>query len=361
MGIKGFYKLLGKYSKYHKVPISEYSGMTVSIDTSIQFYKFRIAMLTSKGVGLSRDDGKITSHIIGLFSKTLMLLKYNIIPVWVFDGKPPDLKADTIKERKSIKKKAEKRLKTNENITDNEKLRLMRQTISIKNEHISDAKKMFSMIGVPVIQANKDAEAQCAANEIAEISDATISDDSDYFLFGGKRLIRNIVKNEIIEYRLEDILNDLKLTREELINLSIILGTDYAPGIRGLGTIHAYELFMKFDKNVEKMIDYLKYYNAEGIKEGREVKFIIPDGYLDIHKKAKEYYLYTKVVNPYQLNVEWNKPNYDSLTNFLKENQLNPDNINKRINELKELYNKHIALKQDTEWSTINYKKKKKV
>lgn len=397
MGIKGFTKLIKRHSEFTNKKISDYNGRWIAMDTSNQLFKFKIAILGGAGKHISRSDGKVTSHLLGIFYKNCMLLNEGIIPVWVFDGKPPEIKKETIYKRKVLKKKAEQELKTNQNLTADEKISWMKKVVTIKDTDIRDLMLLFEYMGIPFVQANRDAEAQCAANQIAKICYGTSTEDSDLFLFGGGTLIKNLSsKGYVIELRLEKILEDLKLTREELIDVAILLGTDYCSPPKGLGPVKAYDEYMEakkqyFDLIISKtksiknpeitelaeklkefpekykltqtdeklvkklagiykvptimqlVLDWIDETNEIAIEEGRLKPFEVPEGFLEQAKLAKEYYLHTYVIKPESLDLNWREPDYKKLLNFLgDEHEFDKNKLDKKLEELQKSYNKYM-------------------
>ena len=106
MGVKNLYKLISEYApnSINKKNIKDYNGKYIVLDASMIIYQYVIAIRGS-GSDLKNTEGKLTSHILGVLSKTFLLLGNDIIPIFVFDGTPPELKRDTLKSRKELKKK----------------------------------------------------------------------------------------------------------------------------------------------------------------------------------------------------------------------------------------------------------------
>ena len=99
--------------EYKECPLSNYTGQLFALDASMAMYQFLISTQTIKTAGFSiaelRDEeGNLTGHLLGLLNRTLMLMEHGIRPVWVFDGKPPEAKMNTLRGRKEIKENAEK-------------------------------------------------------------------------------------------------------------------------------------------------------------------------------------------------------------------------------------------------------------
>lgn len=150
-----------------EIQLDMLTGKVVAIDASMAIYQFLISTQTlSKGYGVTelRDkEGNLTGHLVGLLNRSLTLLDNGVKPVWVFDGKPPELKSGELEERKERKRKAEEDYEMAKEEGDLEAAqKLAQRTIRISPEMIKDAKKMLELAGIPIIEAPTEAEAQCA-------------------------------------------------------------------------------------------------------------------------------------------------------------------------------------------------------
>ena len=170
MGIKRLMNLLKEKcpKSIRSVPLSNYTGQIFALDASMAMYQFLISTQTIKTAGFSiaelRDEeGNLTGHLLGLLNRTLMLMEHGIRPVWVFDGKPPEAKMNTLRGRKEVKDNAEKEKDEAKDQGDMEKaLKFANQTIRIDQKMTDDAKKLISLLGIPVIEAPSEAEATCS-------------------------------------------------------------------------------------------------------------------------------------------------------------------------------------------------------
>ena len=217
-------------------------------------------------------QGRITSHLNGLFYRTISILEEGIIPIYVFDGKPPEQKAQELERRRKIKEEAEKKLEQAkaESAVEKEELRKYAQmAIRLTDEMVKESKELLKAMGIPVVQAPSEGEAEAAYINSLGLSWAAASQDYDSLLFGAKRLVRNLtltgkrklpgkdtyveIKPELIE--LDTLLKKLGITREQLVDIGIIVGTDYNPGgIKGYGAKTAYRIIKKYG-NLEKAIE----------------------------------------------------------------------------------------------------------
>ncbi|MBR9677721.1 MAG: flap endonuclease-1 [Nanoarchaeota archaeon] len=228
----------------------ELTGKKVGVDAFNIIYQFLSIIRQADGTPLKNSRGKITSHLSGLFYRTLKLLENNVKPCFVFDGKPPEFKAvaeERAKRKKlAMEKLAEARKKGDEALM----MRYAQQTSKLTEEMVEESKQLLTALGVPCIQALSEGEAQCASMVLDGTVWAVVSQDYDALLFGAERLIRNLnitgrrkvpgkpvyytIKPEIIF--LSQALKETGLTREQLITLGILVGTDYNPkGIKGIG------------------------------------------------------------------------------------------------------------------------------
>lgn len=199
------------------------------------------------------------------------MLEEGLIPIYVFDGQPPEQKREELERRAKIKEEAEKKLaKIKEGGGSVEEARKYSQiALKLTNDMVDESKKLLDAMGIPWIQAPSEGEAEAAYINIKGLSWAAGSQDYDSLLFGAKRLIRNLtitgrrklpgkdvyveIKPELIE--LDMLLKKLAITREQLIDIGILIGTDYNPGgVKGIGVKTAYRIIKKYG-SLEKAIE----------------------------------------------------------------------------------------------------------
>ncbi len=231
---------------------------SIAIDAFNTIYQFLAIIRQRDGTPLKDFQGNITSHLSGLFYRTINFLEHNVKPIYVFDGIPSELKLDTIRERKKVKEEArEKMIKAQDAEDFKEAKKFAQLTSKLDSNMIEESKKLIEYMGIPIIQANSEGEAQTAY--LVEVGDAwaCASQDYDTLLFGGERLIRNFAISRSkkvrdttvtldIEYvSLSKFLNNLGINREQLVDMGILIGTDFFPGIRGIGQKTALDLVKK--------------------------------------------------------------------------------------------------------------------
>lgn len=248
---------LGVIIPAHKISLSELSGRIIAIDAYNALYQFLSIIRQPDGTPLMDSKGRITSHISGLIYRTSNLVEAGIKPVFVFDGKPPELKVKTIESRISRKQEAEKEWKEALEKGDIETARIKaQQTSKLTKEMVEQSKRVLEAMGLPFIQAPSEGEAQ--ASYMTKKGDvyACASQDFDSLLFGSPRLIRNLtvtgrrklprknvyieVEPEIIE--LNETLAALDVTQDKLVDIGYLIGTDFNEGIFGIGPKKALKL-----------------------------------------------------------------------------------------------------------------------
>lgn len=135
----------------------------MAIDASMSLYQFLIAV-RSDGNQLTSTDGETTSHLLGTFYRTIRLIENGIKPVYVFDGKPPDLKSGELSKRAEKRAEAQKALEKATEAGDTAEMdKFNRRLIKVTKHHAEEVKQLLTLMGVPFVDAPSEAEAQCAA------------------------------------------------------------------------------------------------------------------------------------------------------------------------------------------------------
>lgn len=247
-----------------KTPITfeQLSNKPIAVDAYNALYQFLAIIRGPDGEPLRDRTGRITSHLSGLLYRSCVLMSYGIKLVYVFDGKPPAEKEMEIKRRMKIKEEAAIKYEEALKAGDFEAARKYAQaTAVLKDEMVEDAKRLISLLGIPWVQAPSEGEAQASYMASRGHVWAVASQDHDCLLFGAPRLIRNLtvtgrrklpgrnlyveVQPELIE--LEKVLKTNGLTREQLIDIAILVGTDYNPdGIKGIGPKKGLKLIKEY-------------------------------------------------------------------------------------------------------------------
>ena len=240
-----------------EISLDQLSSKIIAIDAYNTLYQFLSIIRQPDGTPLMDRQGRITSHLSGLFYRNANLMEKGIKLVYVFDGEPPSLKEMEIKRRTKVKEEAlikyEEALKRG---ALEEAKRYAQVTAQLKDYMIEDATRLLDLMGIPWIQAPSEGEAQAAHMAAKGDVWAAASQDYDSLLFGAPRLVRNItitgkrklprkevyieVVPEVVE--LSQVLSELGITRELLVDIGILIGTDYNPGVKGIGPKTALKL-----------------------------------------------------------------------------------------------------------------------
>mmetsp|Transcript_20737 Transcript_20737/g.33796 ORF Transcript_20737/g.33796 Transcript_20737/m.33796 type:complete len:307 (-) Transcript_20737:4330-5250(-) len=276
MGIKQLMKLIDEYAPeaYKAEEKDNYLGRTIAIDASMQLYAFMVQIRSSNGGGpaqqLTNEAGDVTSHINGFFFRTINLLKKGITPVFVFDGKPPEIKRQELAKRSEIKAKAKtdaeeakERIKEADNeeakaeaIADAEKAE--KRNIKVTKQDNEDIQTLLKLMGLPIVVAPSEAEAQCVELVKKGKAFAVATEDMDALTFGAPIMLRKLtaaegLKEKVLEIHLDRVLKDMNLTMEQFIDLCILCGCDYCPTIKGIGSKTAMKL-IKEHGTLEKAV-----------------------------------------------------------------------------------------------------------
>jgi len=231
--------------------LEDLRGKVVAIDAYNAIYQFLSTIRGPDGTPLKDATGRVTSHLAGLLYRNINLLEADIRPIYVFDGVPHELKSQTLAERSERRTRAHQEWKEAVSEGDIERARCKAtQSSRMTNEIAESSRILLTYLGIPVVQAPEEGEAQAAYMASRGDAWAASSQDFDSLLFGAPRLVRNLnisgrrklpgsngyrnISIELIE--LPKVLehNGLMI-REQLVDLAILIGTDYNPGIRGIG------------------------------------------------------------------------------------------------------------------------------
>lgn len=244
-----------------EIEIENLNGKLVCVDAFNALYQFLSTIRQPDGTPLMDSKKRVTSHLSGIFYRNINLLNEGIKLVYVFDGKPPELKYKTHLKRKDFRDSAKEKYEEAKSDDDYESMkRYSSQMIRLDDEMIKESKELLVAMGIPVVQAPGEGESQAAfLSRIKDSVYASVSQDYDSLLFGAKRLVRNLtlsrkrktfngfveVKPELIE--LDSVLNALEINLDQLICIGILVGTDYNPkGIPRIGQKKALDIVKKY-------------------------------------------------------------------------------------------------------------------
>ena len=246
-----------------KIKVEELSGQRIAIDGYNVLYQFLTSIRQADGSLLTDSEGRVTSHLSGILFRFSKLVENGIRICVVFDGKPPKLKMNLLEERRQRKIKAQIEWEAAIEAGDRETARTKaQQPTRLESDMIDDSKKLLDLLGVPWVEAPSEGEAQVASLLEQGMVDYGASQDFDTVLFGASKFIRNLtlsgrrklpkqqkwveVSPEIVD--LEASFQKLEINREQLIDVAILMGTDFNPGIDGIGPKRGLKLIQEFGK-----------------------------------------------------------------------------------------------------------------
>jgi len=311
MGVK-----LGSLFPSEQISFKDLHDRIIVIDAYNVLHQFLATIRQRDGTALKNADGKITSHLSGLFYRSANLVQNKIKPVYVFDGKPHELKQETIDERNRRRLQAEKDWKDALEKGDTAKARVKaQQTSRVTDEIVAQSKTLLEILGIPYVQAPEEGESQ--ASYMVRKGDAygVGSQDFDCLLIGSPVLIRNLtssskrklpgkkayVKVHPERIYLNQTLDKLGISQKQLVDMAILMGTDFNEGIKGIGPKKSLKLIKK-NGNIENVISTI------GSDEAPTFEKI---------KKIRSMFLNPKTTDDYELS--WSQPDEQKLVYFLSE------------------------------------------
>src|SRR5262245_52361318 len=248
--------------------LDDLRGKRLAVDGNGELYQFLALIRLRDGSPLQDSHGRITSHLSGLFYRTTRLITdYKMELVFVFDGKPPALKFAEIARRRTIKEKYESERAAAIEAGDLAKAySKATMTSRLTRDMADDARELLRLMGLPVVDAPSEGEAQASHMAAKGSVWAAASKDYDCLMFGAPQLVRFLtisgkeflpskgafraITPELIDTA--GMLNHLKITREQLIDLAILIGTDFNDGVKGIGPKKALKLVSEFG-SIENM------------------------------------------------------------------------------------------------------------
>ncbi len=319
---------LGDLISSEEIGFEELGDKVIALDAYNIIYQFLASIRQRDGKPLVDSQGRVTSHLSGLLYRTSNLLEASIKPVYVFDGKPDIMKEGTLEKRKERKVKAKEEYEKALEEGDLERARTKaQQTSRMSKEIVESSDRLLELMGIPVVYAPAEGEGQAAY--IAKVGDAWAcgSQDFDSLLCGCPKLVRNLTvtgkrklpgRNEYKEVSpelivLEEVLDELGITREQLVDIAILCGTDYNQGVKGIGP--------------KRGLKYIKKHgDLESVLEERDEE-------VNNYEVIRKLFLEPKVTDDYELNFE--SPQVDELKEFLiKEHDFTEDRIRSVLDKL---------------------------
>ena len=305
---------IGSLFRNEKISFNDLHDRVIVIDAHNVLHQFLSSIRQRDGTPLKDSKGQITSHLSGILHRTANLVDARIRPVYVFDGEPPPLKAKTIQQRRERKEKAEKEWKEALEAGDLAKAKTKaQQTSRVTDEIIQQSKELLESLGIPYIQAPSEGEAQASYMVKKGDAYAVGSQDFDCLLIGSPVLVRNLTssgrrklpgkeaytKVYPKQIRLKPNLKSLGITHKQLVDMAILIGTDFNDGVRGIGPKKSLKLIKKVG-NIENAIATFGGENAPTFEEIKEIRKI---------------FLKPKVTEDYTL--EWFVPDNEKVLKVL--------------------------------------------
>ncbi len=292
-GLRGFLKTggvprcvgidLGDIVAKQPTTVAAYGQKRVAFDAWNVLYQFLSSIRQPDGTPLMDMQGRITSHLAGILYRTGNLVEAGVRPIWVFDGEAHPLKRETLAQRAARREAAAEAYEEAVEAGDTERARSQAQQMGKMTPDMADqAKALLRALGIPVVEAPSDGEAQAAWMCAEGLVDAVGSQDFDCLLYGTPRMVRNLTvtgrrklpgKQVWVEVSPETIdlqgsLEAMQVTREQLVDVALLVGTDFHPGIKGIGPKKALALVKK-EGSLEAVIDRLAA-NPEGASSAVE-------------------------------------------------------------------------------------------
>ena len=319
---------IGEILERETVELDYFSGKKIAVDAFNTLYQFITTIRQPDGTPLKDSRGRITSHLSGLLYRNANLIENGIKPIYVFDGEPPKFKERELRERSERKREAEEKWRIAvETGEDAKKYAMM--AAKVDEYIVESSKKLLKLLGIPYVDAPSEGEAQAAYMTRKGDTDYTGSQDYDSLLFGSPALARNLtitgkkklpgrnvyvdVKPEVID--LEKNLKRLKISREQLVDIAILVGTDYNEGVKGVGVKKA----LKYIKTFGDVFKALKALKAE----------------IENVEEIREFFLNPPVTDDYE--IKFGRPDTEKVIEFLcEEHDFSRERVEKALERIEE-------------------------
>ena len=321
---------LGDLLERKRIEIKDLSGRWVAVDAFNTLYQFLSIIRQKDGTPLMDRQGRITSHLSGLLYRTANLLEAGVKLAFVFDGEPPTFKEDTLAERSESRQKAQAAWQAAQ-AEGREGFKYAQASSRINSEILEDGKRLILSLGLPVINAPSEGEAQAAYMALKGDVDQVASQDYDSLLFGAPQVVRNLAitgkrklprKNIYVDVepeaiRLEQELNRLGISRKQLVEIGIMCGTDYNSGLDRVGPKTALKLIREKG-------------DLESVLAASEQK-------IESFEEIRELFLHPSVSDDYEIRMK--KPQLEDLVSFLaEERDFDRERVEKTAKKIEEVY-----------------------
>ncbi len=314
------------------IKFEQLENKIIALDAANIIYQFLSSIRQADGTPLKDQNGNITSHFSGILYRTSSLIDKGIKPIYIFDGTSDILKKGTQDKRREVKEESQKQWdKALEEGRIEDARKYATRSSRMSREIVEGSKKLLELMGVPYIQAKGEGEAQ--ASYMVEKGDAWAvgSQDYDCILFGAPRMVRNLTitggKANLEIINLEKVLKDLEITREQLVDIAILVGTDFNMGVKGIGAKTGLKLIKEHG-------------NIFNVLEKQNIQLEVEPEIL------RNIFLKHEVVSDY--NLKWSSPDTEGVVAFLcGEHDFSEVRIMSALDKFKKIDNKQKSL---TDW-----------
>ena len=334
---------IGDLFTKNKITFSDLKDRVIAIDAHNALHQFLSSIRQIDGTPLKNSKGEITSHLSGLLYRNANMIEAKIKPVYVFDGVPHPLKKKTIEKRKERKLKAEEEWKKALEAGDLVKAKQKAmQTSRVTDEIVKQSKELLKLLGIPFVQAPEEGEAQASYMVKKGVAYAAGSQDFDCLLVGAPVLVQNLTSSTRrklpgkktytritpLQIRLQENLKKMGITQKQLVDMAILIGTDFNEGIKGIGPKTSLKLIKKTG-NAENAIATIGDKNAPTFEEIKEIRKI---------------FLKPKITDDFTLT--WRPPDEEKVKKFLCDKyQFSEERVEKTLKKFSNIEN---ILKQKT-------------
>jgi flap endonuclease-1 len=321
---------LGDLLQKKKIEIEDLSGKWVAVDAFNTLYQFLSIIRQRDGTPLMDRSGRVTSHLSGILYRTASLIEAGVKIAYVFDGQPHPFKANTIQERSEIREKAAVAWEQAK-ASGEDGFKYAQASSRLNAEILDDSKRLIQSMGLPIIQAPSEGEAQAAYMAIRGDVFIAASQDYDSLLFGAPRVVRNLAitgkrklpkKNIYVDVEpevmtLDDELSRLGIDRKQLVEIGIMCGTDYNSGLSRVGPKTALKL----------------------IREHKDLESVLAaqSEMIDNYEEIRDFFLHPDTMDDYDIRMK--KPNVDEIVSFLSgERDFDEGRVDRTAKRLVEAY-----------------------
>ena len=325
-------QLLKRFGIGKFIDVKFLSGKTIVVDALPTLYEMLAMIRDKRGLYLVDSRGRVTSHLVGLFNRICRMLANNIKPIFVFDGPPHPLKMRELESRRREKEKFQREyIKAILEKRYEDAKKLGKRAMFVNDEMIKSARRLIELFGLPIIDAPHDAEAEGAYIVSKGLAYAISSRDWDAIIFGADRLIMDLKLSPNTPYvprlyELDEVLKGLNLEFKQLVDLAILIGTDFNPGgFKGIGVVKAYELIRRYG-SLDKIIELgiIRWNYDFGVDEVREI-FLNPP--------VRE------------VEIKFGEPKFDKIVSFLvDEYNFNRERVLKELRDVRLRFSKMAKL-----------------